>query len=68
MRGISEDLVSREVTATVSILSEGTTLCAECGRPIIGRCVYLTRPKPSHRQGYELVAITHPRCYGVADE
>ncbi len=68
MRGIPMDAVSQEVTATISILSEGTTLCDECGMPIYGRCVYLTRPAPIRRDGYTLVSITHPRCYGVADE
>lgn len=68
MRGIPEDAASQEVTATVSILSEGETLCAECGMPIYGKCVYLTRPEPGRHDGYALVSVTHPRCYGVADE
>lgn len=36
--------------------------------PIYGRCVYLTRPEPSCHDGYVLVSITHPKCYGVADD
>ncbi|MDP9488023.1 MAG: hypothetical protein M3Q49_19905 [Actinomycetota bacterium] len=68
MGGIPMGVASQEITATISILSEGTTLCDECGMAIYGRCVYLTRPEPSRYDGYVLVSITHPRCYGVADD
>ncbi len=64
-KGTPLELAARETTATVSILSEDTTYCDECGELIIEKCVYVTRPKRGREQ-FELVAITHPECYGTA--
>ncbi|MDP9457937.1 MAG: hypothetical protein M3Q49_04995 [Actinomycetota bacterium] len=64
-KGTPLELAAREVTATISVLSEDTTFCSVCGGLIIEKCVYLTKPKRSREQ-FELVAIVHPECYGAA--
>ena len=54
-------------SATISLLSEDTTYCDDCGEEIPGLAVYLTRERPERRSDYELVAIVHPECYGAED-
>ena len=64
LAGIDPDLAKAEVTATLTSLSEGVAYCAACGEEIPGLAVYLTRPRPGHREGYDLVAIMCPECAG----
>jgi hypothetical protein len=68
LAGINPDLARAEVTATLSLLSEGTTYCAACKEEIPGLAVYFTRPRPDRRDGYDLVAITCPGCAGYEGE
>ena len=64
LAGINPDLARTEVTATLTSLSEGVAYCPECGEEIPGLAVYITRPRPGHREGYELVAVMCPECAG----
>ena len=64
LAGIDPDLAKAEVTATLTLLSEGVAYCAACNEEIPGLAVYLTRPRPGHREGYELIAVMCPECAG----
>ena len=68
LAGINPDLARAEVTATLSLLSEGATYCAACNEEIPGLAVYFTRPHPDRREGYYVVAITCPECAGYEGE
>lgn len=63
LAGIDPDLAKDEVIATLSLLSEGETFCDECGERIDELAVYVSRPRPHLRHGYEVVAIVHRECY-----
>jgi hypothetical protein len=64
LAGINPDLDKAEVTATLTLLSEGVAYCSACKEEIPGLAVYFTRPRPSLRDGYEVVTITCPECAG----
>jgi hypothetical protein len=68
LAGIDPDLAKADVTATLTLLSEGVAYCAACKEEIPGLAVYFTRPRPGHRDGYRLVAITCPECAGYEGE
>jgi hypothetical protein len=68
LAGIDPDLAREEVTATLTSLSEGVAYCTACGEEIPGLAVYVTRPRPGHREGYELVALMCPECAGYDGE
>ena len=64
LAGINPDLARTEVTATLTSLSEGVAYYPECGEEIPGLAVYVTRPRPGHREGWDLVAVLCPECAG----
>jgi hypothetical protein len=64
LAGIDPDQAREEVTATLTSLSEGVAYCPECGEEIPGLAVYFTRPRPGHREGWDLVAVMCPECAG----
>ncbi len=68
MAGI--DLAEARVGATVtlSLLSEDATYCDDCKAEIPGLAVYFTRPRRDRRTGWELVALTCPKCAGYDGE
>jgi hypothetical protein len=68
LAGIDPDLATDEVTATLTLLSEGVAYCAACKEEIPGLAVYVTRPRPGHRDGYEVVAVMCPECAGYDGE
>jgi hypothetical protein len=68
LAGINPDLAREEVTATLTSLSEGVAYCSACEEEIPGLAVYVTRPRPGHRDGYQLVALMCPECAGYDGE
>lgn len=58
MVGIDLAETRAEATATLSMLSEDNTCRDGRGEEIPGLAVYFTHPRPGHRDGYEIVAIT----------
>jgi len=68
LAGIDPDLAKAEVTATLTSLSEGVAYCSACEEEIPGLAVYVTRPRPGHREGYKLIALMCPECAGYDGE
>lgn len=64
LRGVPLSEAKATTTVTISLLSEGTHHCDECQKEIPGLAAYHTRPRPGHRDGWELVALTCPECVG----
>jgi hypothetical protein len=68
MAGIDLAEARAGATATLSLLPEDTTYCDDCKAEIPGLAVYFTRPRPDRRSGWEIVAITCPKCGGYEGE
>lgn len=69
-RSISHNTSGVNMTATLSLLSEGEVFCNRCGRRIDGKAVHVTKKRPHYHKSHELeiVALLHPSCYGWKDD